>query len=308
MSGAPLQTLVLAGFDAGLNETLRTFLEELGYRVQSTRHFTDIMLTLQEAPPELLLLAWSPASALALDAVKHDRAFGHLPVLILLQQEHVPGVDWSSVSCDDFITLPVNDAELAARVALCIERSNRDINANPLTGLPGNLTIMREAARRLAMGNAFAMGYVDLDHFKAFNDKYGFERGDQVLRMSARIMVNAMRKLNVQDGYVGHVGGDDFILMVPSERTTEVCEAIIADFDLVVRDFYDDEDRETGAIQSINRQGAPQTFPLMGCSIAVVDSEASGIQHVGALSARAAEVKKLVKQIDGSVYMIDRRG
>lgn len=302
------QSLVLAGFESALGEELRARLEKHGYRTRCETHVSDIMLTLQEAPPELLILPWRPASEVALDTVKHDRAFGHLPVLIVLDPEQVDRVDWSTVMCDDFITMPVDDDVLAARVALVIERSHRDINANPLTGLPGNLTIMREAARRLEAGEAFAMGYVDLDHFKAFNDKYGFERGDQVLRMAARVLVNAIRRLNIDHGYVGHVGGDDFILMVPSDAAVPACEAVIRDFDVVVRDFYDDEDRAAGAIHSTDRQGNPQQFPLMSCSIAVVDTTASNVEHVGALSARAAEVKKEAKKVDGSAYMFDRRG
>jgi diguanylate cyclase (GGDEF)-like protein len=243
-----------------------------------------------------------------LDAVKHDRAFGHLPVMIVLDETTRASISWASAICDDYLIRPLNADELLARVALCIARSHRDVNANPLTGLPGNLTIMREAARRLESGDPFAMGYVDLDHFKAFNDKYGFERGDQVLRMAARVLVNAVNRLGIAGAYVGHVGGDDFILMVPSAHTTQACAAIIRDFDTIVRDFYDDEDREAGEIRSKDRQGNPQTFPLMSCSIAVVDTESSDIRHVGELSARAAEVKKEAKRVDGSTYMIDRRG
>lgn len=247
------------------------------------------------------------AAAQLVQEIKSDHVYGHLPVILLLREDQVGQMAWDVVHGDDFVVLPRAADGVASRLRLCIERSARDLDANPLTGLPGNLTIMREAERRIMAGKAFAMGHIDIDNFKPFNDKYGFSRGDEVLRMTARVCVNAVRGLNHAETYVGHVGGDDFILMVPPPLSEEACKAILRGFDQVVPNFYDEEDRGAGKILSVDRQGVQKTFPLMGCSIAVVDTSASNIRHIGELSARAAEIKKVAKAIEGSSYLVDRR-
>jgi len=128
-----------------------------------------------------------------------------------------------------------------------------------------------------------------------------------VLRMTARVTVNAVRAEQSNETYVGHVGGDDFVIMMPAEIVDPICKRICDDFDQIVPNFYDHDDRRARQIQSVDRQGVAKSFPLISCSIAVVDTGASRIVHLGELSARAADLKKLAKAIDGSSYLIDRR-
>jgi diguanylate cyclase (GGDEF)-like protein len=240
--------------------------------------------------------------------IKSDNVYGHLPVIVMVTAEEVAaGIDWGQLEVDDYLMAPFTDAELVSRVKLCLSRSNRDVNANPLTGLPGNITIMREAERRIARGKPFAFAYLDIDNFKPYNDCYGFNRGDEVLRMAARILVNSIRTLGSPDTYVGHIGGDDFVFIAPCELASQACESIVRDFNLIVPSFYDEEDRSRGHIQSFDRQGNSKTFPLMSVSIAVVDTAGSHVRHIADLSARIAHVKSYTKKMAGSNYMVDRR-
>ena len=151
-----------------------------------------------------------------------------------------------------------------------------------------------------------ALCYLDLDNFKAFNDRYGFARGDEALRMTARIITNVARKMHA-DSFVGHVGGDDFFFIIPSHLIKECCEQIIQNFDLVIPTLMNDEDRVRGYIESKDRKGKLQRFPLLSLSIAVIDLNITRIDHPGEVSATAGELKKAVKKLNGSNYLINRR-
>jgi GGDEF domain-containing protein len=243
-----------------------------------------------------------------LNVLKSDNVYGHLPAIVTVTAEELAaGIDWISVPADDFVLDPIDGDTLLARIHLCWSRALRDVNANPLTGLPGNLTIGGEAERRLGAGEDFAFAYMDLDGFKSFNDSYGFARGDEVLRMTARVLVNTVRSVDREHSYVGHVGGDDFVFITPSGPIARACEEVIAAFDSIVPDFYDDVDRKQGGIQSIDRQGNPKWCPIVTCSIGAVDTRISDIKHVGDLFGRVAEVKNVAKKLQASRFVIDRR-
>lgn len=302
--------VVLAAVSAGPVSDYVAKLKAAGIDVEVAGSAGQVVEAIHVEPPAAIVVPYvshlAEANGLICE-LRSDNAYGHLPLILILDRAQVATMAWAQVPGDDFILLSDDPADLRSRLLLCIERASRDLDANPLTGLPGNLTIMREAERRIASGQPFAMGYIDLDNFKPYNDKYGFSRGDEVLRMMARLVVNAVRDLQHADTYVGHVGGDDFIFMVPSALAEDAARGITQRFDLVVPSFYDEEDRRAGMIVSLDRQGAKREFPLMGCSIAIVDTAASAVRHVGELSARAAEVKKAAKGTIGSNYLIDRR-
>jgi len=282
-----------------------------GYQVSTMPYDRSMREALYMDPPQCLFVEHKYGDqfvAEMLRDLRSDTLYGHLPVVLLTTREDIERtMNWSVISADDYMVRPVVQYELSARLELCLARARRDIDANPLTGLPGNLTIMREAERRIANQEAFAIAYLDVDNFKSFNDKYGFARGDEVLRMAARIIVNSVRSLECEGTYVGHIGGDDFVFMLPTAQATRACKKIIQDFDAIVPNFYDEDDRRRGHIESKDRRGNPQTFPLMTVSVAVVDTQATDVVHLADLVARAAEVKHYAKQQSGSNYIIDRR-
>ncbi|MBP9002754.1 MAG: diguanylate cyclase [Candidatus Hydrogenedentes bacterium] len=290
---------------------LRDSLARAGFDALLTDGHVALFEWIAQHPPDCVACWYAqddPRGFSLITELKSDAAYGHLPLVLFMPPGEPTRADWETLRADDYLVLPRDLDEVPARLRLCVIRSARDINANPLTGLPGNLTIIREAERRLREGRRFAMAYADLDHFKPYNDKYGFNRGDEVLRMTARVLANVVRRADHPDAWLGHVGGDDFILLLPPELIARVCTEICEYFDLVVPDFYDPEDVARGGIESVDRQGNHRFFPIMGCSIAVVDTGLCGATHIAELSARAAEVKKAAKNIAGSAWVLDRRG
>ncbi len=190
-----------------------------------------------------------------------------------------------------------------------IEMQYRDQNANPLTKLPGNLMIEAEVDRRLKACEEVAVLYLDLDHFKAFNDKYGFEQGDRVLKLTADILKSICGENSPYNThFTGHIGGDDFIVVTRTPAAEDLCQVICAEFDRRVKELYPSEDRERGFIISVDRQGNRQKFPLCSVSIALVDNETRTIADFLEISSVAAEVKKVAKNLPGSSYARDRRG
>lgn len=297
--------------DARTNSHAVEILEGAGYIATLAPKPSLIQATIQETPPHCIIVPYELKSAASsktmAEELKNDTIYGHLPILMTLSADALASVDWGRLKVDEFLLAPYPPEELLARVQICLARAQRDLNANPLTGLPGNIAIIREAEARLGRGDAFAVAYLDLDHFKPFNDKYGFLRGDEVLRMTARVVVNAARATRSELSFVGHVGGDDFVLIAPSELIESACEEILRNFDLLIPNFYDEEDRIRGAIHSIDRQGNTSTFSMMTCSIAVIDTATHAVRHVADISARAAQVKKYAKSIRGSNTCFDRR-
>lgn len=302
--------LVVAPEEGGQREIVG-MLNDAGFDARPVIEPDLIQTIIQETPPACIIVphelpGFDGAPTLAA-SMKNDAIYGHLPMIVTLSADSLEGIDWTELRVDDFLLTPFGRETLLARVRICLARAQRDLNANPLTGLPGNIAIIREAEARLQSGTPFCVGYLDLDHFKPFNDKYGFIRGDEVLRMTARVVVNAVRGVQRPDTYVGHIGGDDFVFILPSEVAPAVCEEIIRSFDLLISNFYDEEDRIRGAIHSIDRQGNSRTFSIMTCSVAVVDTAIHPVKHVADLSARAAQVKKLAKSQQGSSICFDRR-
>lgn len=240
--------------------------------------------------------------------LKSENLCRQVPVFLCLDKaEFASLVEPSSLMVDDFFILPGDDAELKSRIMLTALRATCHLDANPLTRLPGNNNIFRYVQDRIDSKGDFALCYCDLDHFKAFNDKYGFTRGDEVLLMSARLIASVVRNISPDDFFVGHIGGDDFIFVLPSSKAEDACKQIIAAFDDIVPQFYDKEDRERGSIVAPDRQGVVRIFSLMAISIAVIDNSSGRLTHVGQASALSTSLKNKAKSIPTSSYIIDRR-
>ncbi len=179
--------------------------------------------------------------------------------------------------------------------------------ANPLTGLPGNITIARYIDQCLLNQTDICVLYCDLDNFKAYNDKYGFTRGDEAITYT-RDCLNAVAQRNdIANVFVGHEGGDDFVVVTPYEYWEVFAKAFVTIFDRGIYQFYNTVDARNGFIESINRQGQRQRFPLISVSIAVVTNKTRPFTRHAQMIQVAAEIKKYVKGIDGSCYAIDRR-
>ncbi|HEX6207015.1 MAG TPA: response regulator [Actinomycetota bacterium] len=212
-----------------------------------------------------------------------------------------------TTGADDYIIKPFDPVELMARVKGTLRRAEEMRASSPLTGLPGNVRIQDEIARAVASGRPFALVYADLDNFKAYNDYYGFLRGDAAIKTAARIFQDETRGVVGESAFVGHMGGDDFVLLVPPEKVEDLCHAIIERFDGAMTELYDDEDRERGYIEIRSRRGDLQRFPLVSLSLGVATTERRSFTHREEAVAIATEMKNYAKRSEGSSWAIDRR-
>lgn len=195
---------------------------------------------------------------------------------------------------------------LSIRNIMRLLNSNRTVS--PLTGLPGNVQITAEMKRRIQNNIKFAMLYVDLDNFKAYNDTYGFSKGDEIIKFTAKVLTDNI--LNIKGGdnnFVGHIGGDDFVGIVEGEDFEKVCQNIIIEFDNKVKHYFDEKDLLNGFLKVENRKGAIEEFPLTTVSIGAVEVKEGKFKNPLEIGEAGASVKHLAKTICGSTYVIDRR-
>ena len=237
---------------------------------------------------------------------KEDPIYGQVPVLgILADDFQVAG--WEELKLDDYLLRAGLNKELRPRVELCILRAERNVEFNPLTRLPGNISISKQIQGRLDQGEIFSLAYADIDYFKPFNDKYGFSRGDELLKMLGRLILNIVKQRQSQKSFVGHIGGDDFVFIVEPALIDEIAQEIIGNFDQIIPTFYDPEDRDQGFILARNRQGEEQTFPFITLSIGVTDNRTKAFEHYGQMAEIATEMKNFSKSESGSCFRVDQR-
>jgi len=212
------------------------------------------------------------------------------------------------IGADDYLTKPFDAQELVARIDAVLRRREAALHASPMTRLPGGRAIDREVERRLEAPVGFALSYVDLDNLKAYNDTYGYAKADGVVLQTAGILREVVARHGGEGSFLGHVGGDDFVLLTAPERASTVCDEIIAAFDRVIPLYYDGEDRERGFIETADRYGTKRRFPILSFSIATVAAPVGRFRTHADLARVAAELKQKAKRVQGSVHLLDEGG
>jgi len=212
-----------------------------------------------------------------------------------------------SSGADDYIIKPFDPVELLARVKGSLRRAREMRALSPLTGLPGNIRVQEEIRNRVADGTPFALLYADLDHFKAYNDSYGFVRGDRAIHGLARLAVETVQEMVGPEGFVGHVGGDDFVMLVDPDLAEPIAGRVCQRFDALVPTLYDPADLERGGVEVRDRQGNLRTFPLLTISIGVVSTVRRSFTHYAEVVTVATEMKQFAKREPRSSYAVDRR-
>jgi diguanylate cyclase (GGDEF)-like protein len=209
------------------------------------------------------------------------------------------------LGADDYLTKPFDAQELVARIDAVLRRREAALHASPMTRLPGGRSIDQEVERRLDAQIPFALSYVDLDNLKAYNDTYGYAKADGVVLQTGRILRDVVLQQGGEGAFLGHVGGDDFVLLTSSDRAKSVCADIIAAFDRVIPLYYEREDRERGFIEASDRYGTRRKFPILSLSIATVVAHPGRFRDHAGLARAAAELKQRAKRIPGSVHLLD---
>jgi len=239
--------------------------------------------------------------------LKADSFMAIVPVVILTPADDPElAATGLAVGADDVVARSVTDEEKTLRLELVMHRAERDVAVHPTTRLPGTVQIERDIGRRLAAGRDFAVCYADLDSFKEFNDRYGYNHGDFVIKLLSKILRDLVRGI-AEGGFVGHIGGDDFIFNLWIEDLEAVCDEVIFLFDELAPYQYSEEDRRAGYFLGKDRRGSIHRVPLMTLSIGVVTSQGREFTHTGQVSELAAEMKSYAKTLPGSGYVVDRR-
>lgn len=303
-----MKTVVAISQDMATEGIVRRVLSP-EYELLLFRNAVSALGCIYDNPPDLVVADLSGADddavAVLRDNIKADPMFRQLPVLAIL----AGGTDFPEeedrICFEDFLRRPRLEEELLIRTRLSLLRSKRIVEINPLTRLPGNISIIRRIGESL--GGSFALAYADLDHFKPFNDKYGFGRGDEVIKATGRIIMHCVARQQPQGSFVGHVGGDDFIYIMDPGTVEEASARIIDAFQDFIPSLYDSAERRAGHILSKDRQGNVARFPILRISIGIADNRGGGVSHPGQIVEAASRMKSFAKNKGGNIYCVDRR-
>ena len=286
-------------------------LKERDYEVVAAYDGTEGIRMVSVEKPDLVLLDVVMPGIDGFEVCKilrGDEGNNLMPIIMLTAQgnedDKLTGLE---LGADDYITKPFNPRELLSRVHNTLLRIDRNRWANPLTGLPGNIEIQNEINHRLAKGMRIAVLYLDMDNFKAYNDVYGFSSGDRAIKMTADVISDNVHLLSPQGDFIGHIGGDDFVIITAPQQADAICEGIIREFDAKIPELYSEKHRKQGCLATANRKGDMITYPIMSISIAVITNEQRELENHIRVAEIAAELKKKAKSIHGSVYIKDRR-
>ncbi|MCX5800076.1 MAG: response regulator [Candidatus Eisenbacteria bacterium] len=305
------QRILVVEDDPNIRQVLKLQLEGAGYDVGAVEDGLKAIEEVSRLVPELILLDVMMPKMDGYEVCRRLKAkfeTSRIPVIMLTAKSTpIEKVEGFESGANDYVTKPYAVKELLARVKAVLHWSKLQREANPLTGLPGNFSIENEANARINSGAPFAFAVCDIDSFKAFNDFYGYHRGDDALKMTAAILLKAVEEKGTGKDFVGQIGGDDFVYITSPHNAELIGEQVTAEFDQRVQFLYNSEDRRKGYLEVRNRRGEIERFPIISITIAVVKSDRYVIEHVAKLSDIASELKTYGKSLPGSVVVSERR-
>ena len=307
---ATVSAILFSGEGAAPLESIDRWLAVLDVPIVALTDVDALMSIALRSRPRVVVFDARGATTRILDALrrlKSDSYTGVVPAVVLVGDDTSSFQAAFAAGADEVIRDGISPNEVSARLAAVLRRSDRDLYVHPSTRLPGAVEIEGDIARRLESGALFAACYADLDHFKEFNDRYSYHEGDRVIRILAQILHDVVKGHCHEQGFVGHIGGDDFIFIVPLPDVNAVCEEIVSIFDTLIPYQYSEQDRRAGYFFGKDRRGQLHRVPLMTVSIGVVTNERRRFGHAAQVSALATEMKSYAKTLPGSVYSIDRR-
>lgn len=303
--------IVIADDEPDILELIKITLETEGYTVISTNNgLSAYESALKEIPDLVILDVMMPKmnGYEVCEKLKETPSTHLIPVMMLTSQSQTKDkLTGLKLGADDYLIKPFDSDELVARVEGMVSRYRETRAINVLTNLPGNVSIEKEITGRISSSEKFAVLWIDLDNFKAYNDNYGFEKGDVIIKQTADFIIEAVRQKGTIKDMIGHIGGDDFVVVTIPEKAEDICKEIIGQFDKNIPVHYSDEDRNRGYVVSKDHQGKVQAFPLMSVSIGIVSNEIRNFNHYAELTEIAFEVKAVAKKVPKSAYFKDRK-
>jgi diguanylate cyclase (GGDEF)-like protein len=305
------ESLLVVDDDPFIARLLEIELKAAGYDVRVASDGEQALSAAQERPPQLVLADVMMPNMDGFELTRRLRqdpkTSGVSVIMLTARGLSADKLEGFAIGADDYIVKPFDTPELLARIRGVLNRASDTRSLSPMTGLAGNVAIEDEIERRVAGGDSFAILYVDLDRFKAYNDRYGFLRGDEVIKQTGRVIERTVGEVTGGDGFVGHAGGDDFVVVVPPDSATTVAQRLVQAFDEMIPSLYDDVDRSNGYIEVTNRRGDLQRFPLLTLSIGIASTEKRAFRHYAEAVTVAMEMKQYTKETGASSWSIDRR-
>jgi diguanylate cyclase (GGDEF)-like protein len=307
----PTRTVLIVDDEQSLRDALEMTFSREGYQVLKAAGGCEGLEAARTLLPDVILLDVMMPGMDGYEVCKKLRSHyrtRHIPVILLTakgsEEDKLEGLQGGA---NDYVLKPWNKRELVTRVHNHLEWAKNQKAVNPLTGLPGGVSILAERQRRLDEGRPFSQMVLDVDYFKAYNDRYGFARGDIAISRIAETLTRVVDEDAQPENFVGHIGGDDFVVLCPPERGEPLAERIKETLEQEFPKLYEEEDRKQGFVRVRNRRHEFENFPLMSITIALAaNSEFEGL-HLAQLDDALTELKTLGKGMQGSVVVSERR-
>jgi diguanylate cyclase (GGDEF)-like protein len=305
------QRILVVDDEEHIRKIVKFQLEKAGYVVDTAVDGVEALKAVEACHPDLLLLDLMMPNIDGYEVckrLKSNNQTNHIPIIMVTAKADLENkLQGFEDGANDYIAKPFAVTELLLRVRNVLQWSQLQRQANPLTGLPGNVSIEMELERRLKSWIDFVFMYADIDNFKAFNDHYGYRRGDDAIKLTAEIIAEAVKTGGAGDDFVGHVGGDDFVIIASPENCDPIANRIVQRFDENIVRLLDKEDLDRGYVEVVNRKGTVDRFPLLTMTIAVVANSRIKVDHIARISDIASELKMYGKTLQGSVVVKERR-
>ncbi|MFC1666267.1 response regulator [Candidatus Omnitrophota bacterium] len=303
--------VLLAEHEKSIAEILKYLLNAWDYQVVITTDGKSVLETVRHEQPDIIIIDSNLPKIDGLKvskALKEDFLTAHIPIIILIDKKQIRKKMLEiEQGVDDYIANPPDPIDLEVRLEMALRRTAHQLHANALTRLPGNRQIEKIIQAKIEEEELFSVAYYDIDNFKSFNDKYGYMKGDSVIRHTAYIISRIIKRFGNDRDFVGHIGGDDFVVV-----TTPGCDKLIAsesvsNFNRIVPFHYNREDRDRGHVTVKDRKGHASNAPLMSISIAIANNKDHKLKSIVELMEIIAEIKCYLKRLPGSNFLINRR-
>lgn len=303
--------VLLAEHEAGIAEIIQYLLKAWDYEIVTIAKGSAVLDAVRREQPDIIIINWGLPDMDGLKVskvLKEDFLTAHIPIIVLIEKKQIRKKMLEiEQGVDDYLANPPDPIDLEVRMELALRRTSHQLYANALTKLPGNKQIEKAIHARMDEKKLFSVAYYDIDNFKSFNDKYGYMKGDSVIRHVAYIIATTVKRYGNQHDFVGHIGGDDFVVVTTPDKDRMIASESILAFNRAMHFHYSKDDRERTYIVSKDRRGNVMNMPLMSISIAIANNKYFPIKNMVELMETITEIKSYLKTLPGSNFLVNRR-